>query len=347
MSEIDLLSTVEYGGCSAKLSPDQLSEVLGLLTPAQDPNLMVDISTHDDAGVYKLNDETALIYTTDFFPPVCSDPREFGQIAAANAISDVYAMGGKPLMALNLMMYSADKLPIEGFAEISLGGQDKALESGTLIVGGHTIDDHPPKYGMAVIGVVHPDRLISNGGASVGEKLILTKPLGTGALIAGHREGMADPACYQAALDQMKLLNKVGAELMQKYDVKAGTDVTGFALLGHAREVARASGVSLRIDSSRLPILDQVYELFEDGCIPGAAFRNLSYVESDVEFAADLDYNLRMLACDAQTSGGLLIAVAADKAEDMLTDLKASGVHDRAAIIGEVIKQGDSAIYLD
>ncbi len=338
MSAIDLLSTVEYGGCSAKLSPDQLSEVLKELKLPTHPDLLVDVSTHDDAGVYRINDQTALILTTDFFPPVCSDPHEFGQIAAANALSDVFAMGGTPLLCLNLMMYSATKLPLEGFAEILQGGQSKVNECGALVVGGHTIDDHPPKFGLAVVGTVHPDKIIANSGARPGDKLILTKPIGIGTLISGQREGMATESAYRNAVEQMKLLNKVGAEVMVAHGVKAATDVTGFGLLGHAREMALGSEVTLRIDTSELPLLEQAWELMEEGCIPGAAFRNLQYVQESVQFAEDLDYNLKMLCCDAQTSGGLLISAPADKAELILSEIRASGLHDQVAMIGEVLE---------
>ncbi|BDD12322.1 selenide, water dikinase (plasmid) [Fulvitalea axinellae] len=346
MEKIDLLKTVEYGGCSAKLSPTQLAEILSKLPKSSDERLLVDIDTHDDAGVYKLNDDTALIYTTDFFPPVCSDPFEFGQIAAANALSDVYAMGGTPIMALNIMMFSADKLPVEAFAEILQGGHDKVSEAGALTVGGHTIDDHPPKFGLAVVGTVQPDKLITNAKAQVGDALILTKPLGIGALIAGHREELAKESDYKRALEQMKLLNKKGAEIMAKHGAKAATDVTGFGLLGHAREIAKASDVSLIILTEEISFLPGAYELYDDGCIPGAAFRNLDYVKSDTEFGPELDYNLKMLCCDPQTSGGLLISIPSEKAHDLLSDLHASGIHDEASIIGEVVAPGQSRITL-
>ena len=346
-SGIDLLKTVEYGGCSAKLSPTELAGILSKLNFPSDPNLLVDISTHDDAGVYKINDQTALIFTTDFFPPVCSDPEEFGEIAAANALSDVFAMGGDALMCLNLMMYSTKELPVEGFAEILKGGQSKVTESGALVVGGHTIEDHPPKFGLAVIGTVHPDKIVSNSGARAGDKLILTKPLGIGALIAGKREQLASEEAYQSALEQMKLLNKTGAEIMRKYDTRCATDVTGFGLLGHAREIASGSGLTLRIDTAELPLLDEAYELYDDGCIPGAAFRNLQYIGDDAVFRDGLDYNLKMMTCDAQTSGGLLICAPAEAANDMLAELKASGLHPQASIIGEILPKSETALIVD
>ena len=208
---------VEYGGCSSKISPKQLEEILKYLPLPHDPNILVDIDTHDDAGVYRVNDELALVLTTDFFPPVCSDPYEFGQIAAANSISDVYAMGGDPVLALNIMMFPAAKLPMEAYAEILKGGFDKASEAGVRIIGGHTIDDTPPKYGLAVVGYIHPGRIITNAGARPGDNLILTKPVGTGIIMAGQRLGMADEQDIAEAMRLMKLLNKTGAEVMKKY----------------------------------------------------------------------------------------------------------------------------------
>lgn len=343
----DLLTTVEYGGCSAKLSPKQLEEVLLKLPLVKDDRLLVDIETHDDAGVYLLNDDTAIIFTTDFFPPICGDGYEFGKIAAANALSDVYAMGGKPLLALNLMMFASDKIPMDVFSQIMHGGADKVAESGAILVGGHTIDDHPPKYGLAVVGLVHPDKLMTNANACEGDVLILTKPIGTGALVAAQRMGMVDQEAYQVALDQMQLLNKEAAEIAEKFKVKAGTDITGFGLLGHALKLAKASQVSLRIEALKIPLLATAFQIFDDGCIPGAAFRNLEFVENDVSFSHKLDYNLKMLTCDAQTSGGLLLCVPRKDAQAMLKEIKECGVHPWAAIIGEVLPKGTKDVYID
>ncbi|MCC8062680.1 MAG: selenide, water dikinase SelD [Rikenellaceae bacterium] len=340
----DLLTTVEYGGCSAKLPASKLAELLDGIPMLKDSNVMVDVSTHDDAGVYRLDDRTALIVTTDFFPPVCSDPFEFGQIAAANSLSDVYAMGGRPLLALNLNMFPAGKIPLGVLREILLGGQSKINEAGALTMGGHTIDDWPPKYGLAVVGTVEPDRLVTNSGARAGQRLILTKPLGNGVIVAARRLGMASGEVYQNALDQMKLLNRVGAEVMRKYGVAGATDITGFGLMGHAASMADASGVSMRIEASALPVLAGARELVGEGCIPGAAFRNLEHVRGRVEFGCDADS--RMLALDAQTSGGLLMAVDADKAGAALAELRDSGLHPQAAVIGEVTSRGEKSICL-
>jgi len=345
--KFDLLSTVEQGGCSAKLSPVQLGEILAKLPKTDHPNLMVGIETHDDAGVYKLNEETALIYTTDFFPPVCSDAYEFGQIAAANALSDVYAMGGTPLLALNLMMFPASKIPIEVFGEILRGGHDKVTEAGALILGGHTIEDFPPKFGLAVVGTVHPDRLITNAGVRAGDRLILTKPLGTGVILAGQRNGMTEQSAVRKVLDYMKQLNKSGAAVMQEFNLKGATDITGFGLLGHAMRMADASNVTLRFNSEWLPYFPEALELLEEGCIPGAAFRNLEFVNASTLFGATLQYERKMLCCDAQTSGGLLMAVPAPMADEVLMVLKTKAGLPESAIIGEAVPKSKRSIYLD
>ncbi len=342
---VDLLQMVESGGCSAKISPKQLEEILKYLPLPVDPNILVDIDTHDDAGVYRVNNELALVLTTDFFPPVCSDPYEFGQIAAANSISDVYAMGGDPVLALNIMMFPASKLPMEAYAEILKGGFDKAAEAGVRIIGGHTIDDSPPKYGLAVVGYIHPEKIISNAGARQGDLLILTKPVGTAVIMAGHRLGMASDDDLSKAKKLMKLLNKTGAEVMKKYKIKGATDITGFGLAGHALKMAKASKVSFNINMKDVPLIGNAYQLIDDGCIPGASFRNLDYAEKDIEFAVDLDYNLKMLAFDAQTSGGLLFAAPTNKIDLILKDLMDVGLSD-SKVIGQVTELKKKFIYL-
>ena len=344
--KIDLLQMVESGGCSSKISPKQLEEILKYLPLPKDPNILVDIDTHDDAGVYRVNDDLALVLTTDFFPPVCSDPYEFGQIAAANSISDVYAMGGDPVLALNIMMFPASKLPMEAYAEILKGGFDKATEAGVRIIGGHTIDDSPPKYGLAVVGYVHPDRIITNSGARNGDLLILTKPVGTGVIMAAHRLGLASETDLNEAKRVMKLLNNSGAEVMKKYNIKGGTDITGFGLAGHALKMAKASKISIKINMKKVPLIGQAYNLVDDGCIPGASFRNLEYVEENLFIAPDLDYNLKMIAFDAQTSGGLLMSVPVDIVQEVLSDLHSVGL-TTATEIGIVTEKSHKFLFLD
>jgi selenide, water dikinase len=344
--KVDLLQMTENGGCSAKISPKQLEEILKFLPLPADPNILVDIDTHDDAGVYRVNDELALVLTTDFFPPVCSDPYEFGQIAAANSISDVYAMGGDPVVALNIMMFPATSLPMEAYAEIIKGGADKAAEAGVRIIGGHTIDDSTPKYGLAVVGYVHPDKIVTNSGARPGDLLILTKPIGTGIILAGQRLGLASVRDIDEAKRQMKLLNRSAAVVMKKFKVRGATDITGFGLAGHALKLARASKVSVTINMKQVPLIGETYRIIDEGCIPGAAFRNLDYAEADTSFATGIDYNLKMLAFDAQTSGGLLICSPNDQGEQIVAELREAGLID-SSVIGYVTEPGDKLVHLD
>ena len=341
----DLLKTVEQGGCSSKISPKQLEEILKDLPLPADPDILVDIATHDDAGVYRLDDNRALVFTTDFFPPVCSDPFEFGEIAAANSLSDVYAMGAKPILALNIMMFPSADMPLEVYKEILKGGYSKTEEAGVRIIGGHSIDDTPPKYGLAVIGIVNPERVITNSKAVAGDILILTKPVGTGIVMAGGSLSMASDREVGKALDQMKSLNSKAAELMQRNDVRAATDITGFGLAGHALKMARASNVTIEISIKNVPLLEGAYRLVDEGCLPGASFRNLDYVEKDLFTGPDIDYNLKMLSLDAQTSGGILMSVNESISGELLEQLVAGGCPD-SAIIGKVIKRGDSHIIL-
>ena len=334
MKNYDLLQTVEYGGCAAKLPAAELGRALAGLPASTHPNLLVSIETHDDAGVFKINDELALIQTTDFFTPVCSDPFEFGQIAAANALSDVYAMGGDVLTVLNIVAFPAN-IPLEVLREILKGGIEKVNEAGGIVVGGHTIVNETPVYGLAVTGTIHPRRIITNSAARPGDLLLLTKPLGTGAMMAGKRIGEAEPNHHQTVLESMKQLNKKAVPLMQKYGVACATDITGFGLAGHALKLATASGVTIKINVEKLPVFDGVSDLLNLGCIPGACFRNLEYVENESFFDESLNYEHKMLLMDAQTSGGLLICCKPDSMNDMMGELIDAGFR-KTALIGEV-----------
>lgn len=341
--KIHLLKECQYGGCSAKIDPTELSKLLEKIEIPGNENILVGLSTHDDAGVYKINNDTALIVTTDFFPPVVDDPYTFGVIAATNALSDIYAMGGRPLLALNLMHYPGSRLPLEGLAEILKGGQQAINEAGAFTMGGHTIEDPTPQYGLAVVGIVHPDQLIANNGAKVGQKLILTKPLGIGTIIAGQRLGMTSDKEYQAAIKQMTRLNKYAAEVMQQYNVKGATDVTGFGLVGHGFELAEASDATIVIDTKQLPTLPGTLRLLDDGCIPGAAFRNIKYAGKGLKVNCPL--MLSYLAADPQTSGGLLIAVDKEEAEEICNQIRQQG-DQQASIIGEVIAPQNNGIKI-
>ncbi len=341
----DLLQLVDQGGCSAKLSAEELEKALAGLPGILNENILVDITTHDDAGVYKIREDYALVQTTDFFPPVCSDPFDFGQVSAANALSDVYAMGGEVLTALNIVLFPA-ALPLEILKEILRGAQDKVAEAGGVIVGGHTIANDVPVVGLSVTGWVHPEKIITNTGASPGDVLILTKPVGTGIIISAKRNDLTDEETYRSAVDTMKQLNKDAAEVMRKYDIKGATDITGFGILGHALKMAQGSNVSMRINADSVPYLNNVPGLIEMGCIPGAAFRNIEFVENHCAFDSGVDYTHKMLVVDAQTSGGMLIAVPAGKAPNMLAELQAAG-YPRSAVIGEVMQRKENFLFIE
>jgi len=342
--EFDLLNIVEQGGCSSKLPAKELNEALADLPKMTNENLLVDINTHDDAGVYKINDSYALIQTTDFFPPVCSDAYDFGQIAAANALSDVYAMGGQVLTALNITMFPT-KLPMKLLKQILKGGYDKVNEAGGVIAGGHTIEDDIPKYGLAVTGWVHPNKIVTNSQAQPGDILILTKPIGTGITISAKKIGLAPDKTYKNVIKSMKQLNNKAAEIMSKFKVKCATDITGFGLLGHSLKMAQASNVSIKINSASVPEFEKINELIEMGCIPGAAFRNLEFIEKDCVFEKSVDYNNKMLLLDAQTSGGMLISTPKDNVDNLLSDLIEAG-YKSSTVIGEIMKSKEKNIYI-
>jgi len=345
MNKFDLLTTVEYGGCSCKLPAKELQKALAGLPGTPHPNLLVNADSHDDAGVFKINDEVALIQTTDFFSPLCSDPYEFGQIAAANALSDVYAMGGEVLTVLNIAAFPANT-PLSALQEILKGGIDKVKESGGVVAGGHTIVNDVPIYGLAVTGTVHPKKIITNAAASPGDVLILTKPTGAGVVLAAHRIGQTDDANLQIVFNSMKQLNREGSVLMQKYGITCATDVTGFGLAGHALKVAMASHVTLHIDSAKVPFFTGTLEQIESGCIPGACFRNLEFTDGHCSFGANLDFNHKILMHDAQTSGGLLICCHQALVADLLAELKTAG-YSASAVIGHVISASQTSLVIE
>ncbi len=333
--EYDLLKNIESGGCSAKLAPGKLDALLKGIPFVKNKNLLVGAESSDDAAVYKINDETAVIQTVDFFPPLCTDPYEFGQIAAANALSDVFAMGGKAILALNLVMFPDDETGTDALRHILQGGAEKISEAGAVLAGGHTIIDKTPKYGLAVTGVVHPGRVITNSAACAGDVLILTKSIGTGVILAGERINATRHYDLSCAMDSMKQLNNKTSDIMQKYDIKCATDITGFGLLGHCNEIAIGSDVALNVFAYKIPQLPGAYDLIDIGCIPCAAFSNLKFVEQNTVFSENLDYNLKMLACDAQTSGGILLCAPQNKADSVINELVEAG-YCSTAIIGDV-----------
>ena len=343
--KIELLSCALEGGCSAKIPPDLLEKTLApIMQTKVDSNLLSDVDIGDDAGVYKISDDNALIFTVDYFPPVIADPYGFGQIAACNSISDIYAMGGEPKLALNITMFPKDD-SLNILANILKGGQDKATEAGVLVVGGHTITDTTVKYGMAVIGFAHPNKITTNSAAKDGDIIILTKALGTGTCLAAMRQGLVKDSDIEDVFESMKTLNKKACAIMNKYNVKCATDITGFGLIGHAYKMALASNVSIEINSSALPMFNKSYDVLDMGCIPGAAFTNMRYVGSNILVDDDVDYNLKMLSFDPQTAGGLFICVNKDNAENILADLWREGI-DCATIIGRVSKKEKEFIHL-
>lgn len=311
-----------------------MARILSKLPATADPRLLVGIETGDDAGVYLLTDELALIQTVDFFTPVVDDPFLYGQIAAANALSDVYAMGGEPLTALNIICYPTACGDLETLEEILRGGAAKLAEAEVLLVGGHSVEDKEPKYGLAVTGVVHPAKLITNRGARPGDTLVLTKRLGTGVITTALKAALAPATAVTAACQEMAMLNRAAAEAMLEVGVNACTDITGFGLLGHALQLARASQVHLTINAAAVPFLPEVQELAALGLIPAGTYANREYVGPYVRYDPAIPEVIRDLLTDPQTSGGLLIAVPAARCDHLLAELEKRNV--RAAVIGAV-----------
>lgn len=335
---IKLTSLSSKGGCGCKIGPADLMQVLRNLPPAvPNPNLLVGLDTSDDAGVYKLTEDLALVQTVDFFTPIVDDPYAFGQIAAANALSDIYAMGGKPLTVLNIVAFPISVLDKSILADILRGAADKVQEAGATLVGGHSIDDKEPKFGLAVTGLVHPDKVRTNAAAQAGDKLILTKPIGVGILTTSIKKDQLTPEETSRLTAVMSTLNKTAAEIMSPYDVHACTDVTGFGLLGHASEMAKGSGKGLIIRQSDVPMLPRVRELAEQGFVPGGTKNNFAHLEGSILYPEAMDQLSRYILCDAVTSGGLLMSVAPEHSDELLSKLIDAGVE--AACIGEVTEE--------
>ena len=307
-----------------------------------DPRLVVGPATADDAAVWRLDNGMALVQTVDFFTPIVDDPYLFGQIAAANSLSDIYAMGAKPLLALNIVAFPLCSLGVDVLAAILQGGADKVAEAGAVVAGGHSVDDPEPKYGLAVTGMAAADRVLANAGARPGDALVLTKPLGTGILATAARAEMF-LAGVAAAEASMAALNRAAAEVMAGFSVHACTDITGFGFLGHAREMAAASGVSLENQSQAVPLLPEAAEAAAMGLVPAGAYANREFLQGAVFFAPEVPENLRDLLFDPQTSGGLLLAVDETAAADLVAALRAAGVA-AAAIVGRVSGQGKGEI---
>jgi selenide,water dikinase len=313
------LTSLSHGaGCGCKLSAADLRPIVAGLAAPTDPRVLVAADTADDAGVVKLTDDLAIVQTADFFTPIVDDPYAFGRIAATNALSDIYAMGGEPVSALNLVAYPLETLGGALLAEILRGGADAVAEAGASVVGGHSIDDPEPKYGLAVTGTVHPDRVLRNSGGRAGDALVLTKPLGAGAVATAIKRGLADGELVDRAIEVMTTLNARAATQARAAGAHALTDVTGFGLLGHLHELAEASGVAAEVDGGAVPAIDGVLELLADErALAGGSKRNRADAETFTSFAAEVQEPRRRLCCDAMTSGGLLAAVAPERAGEI------------------------------
>jgi selenide, water dikinase len=314
----------------------ELAQVLRHVVPVNDPDALVGYATGDDAAVYRIAADRAVVVTADFFTPIVDDPYDFGRIAAANALSDIYAMGARPLFVLNLVGFPRELLAEGILEEIMRGGSDVVSEAGVPTLGGHSIDDAEPKYGLVAVGEVNPDRVVTNAGAHPGDALVLTKPLGSGVIATAIKKGAASDAVIQEAVAVMATLNRGAAEAMRAAGVTAATDVTGFGLLGHLHRMLAASGASARVDAAAVPLLAGARALAGAGHVPGGTGRNLADLAEHVRFAASVDESARTLLCDAQTSGGLLIAVAEEALEGLLADL--AGKAPSAAVIGSVVE---------
>lgn len=343
-NEVKLTKLASCAGCGAKVGAGTLCNLLEGFQTHYDANLLVGYDKSDDASVYRVSDELAIVQTTDFFPPIVDDPFMYGQIAATNALSDVYAMGGEPKLALNIMCIP-EKMDKATVQEILRGGYAKAYEAGAIITGGHTIHGAEPIYGLAVTGFVKPENVWTNSGAQPGDVLLLTKPLGVGILTTAAKAGLVDQELLDKLYVQMSTLNKYAHDVLVKYSVHACTDVTGFALLGHSLEMAQGSGVTVHLKAQAVPYHEEAYEMADMGFIPAGAYRNRDFAEAGVRVVGEVARALQDIFYDPQTSGGLLCAVPAAEAEACLAELRAVAPSTR--IIGYVTEKLDSAIYLE
>jgi cysteine desulfurase len=341
--EVRLTRFTHGMGCACKLRPQDLEQVLRKLPKPGDPAVIVDVSTSDDAAVYRLGPDLAVVQTVDFFTPIADDPFDFGAVSAANSLSDVYAMGARPLFALSVVGFPSRRLPLSVLERILEGAAEVAREAGISIVGGHTVDDTEPKFGLAVTGVVHPDRVVRNSTARAGDELVLTTPIGTGILATAVKRGLADEATARRLVSTMRRLNKDAAAAMEKTGANACTDVTGFGLLGHLREMAAGSGLDVDLEASCVPVLERARDLAAADVVPGGTLDNLEHVSRFVDWSPGLSRVDRLLLADAQTSGGLLIAVAPERTAALLAALQAGGVVE-ARRVGRFTRAGAGRI---
>jgi selenide,water dikinase len=322
-----------------------LAEVLEKLPQSKHPSLLVGFNKADDAGVFLINDRQALVQSVDFFPPIVDDPYYFGQIAAANALSDIYAMGGRPLTALNIVGFPTDKMPARILTEILRGANEKIEETGAVVVGGHSIKDQELKFGLAVTGLIDPDNIITNAKAKTGDRLFLTKPLGTGIITTGIKRNKVDKKLTDLVTAQMAALNRDAAELMVKFKADAATDITGFGLLGHAFEMAAASEVSILIRSQKVPLLERAKELADEGMIPGGANDNRLFLADKVQLNEGVDKSIEKVLFDPQTSGGLFIAMPSERADNFESEMQKRNILCRP--VGEVIEKNNYPVIVE
>ena len=332
-------------GCACKLRPQELEKVLKDIPISTDPNILIDTRNSDDAAVYRISETTALVQTVDFFTPIVDEPYAFGAIAAANALSDIYAMGAKPLFALNIVGFPSNRLPLEVLREILKGAADKAREAGICVLGGHTIDDPEPKYGMVITGIAHPDKIWTNAGARENDSIILTKPVGTGILTTALKRRLVSQKTMMEVIASMSELNKTAAEIIEKHSIHSCTDVTGFGLVGHLSEVSVASRVDVELFADKVPVFNETTGLAAANIIPGGSVNNLNHFSKHVTWDKNISEITRIILCDAQTSGGLLFSVPANEKEEILSELKAAGLH-YAAHIGTCLGKGEGRIYV-
>jgi len=344
LKEIRLTQFTHGLGCACKLRPQVLEELLKNLPAEIFPDVLVGNEQADDAAVYRINDQQAIVQTLDFFTPIVDDPYTFGAIAAANALSDIYAMGARPLFALNIAGFPSNRLPVSVLSQILKGASDKAAEAGISVIGGHTVDDTEPKFGMAVTGIVHPDKIWRNSGAKPGDVLILTKPIGTGILATAMKQGMADQQSINRTIELMLDLNKTAAEVMLGFPVSTATDITGFGLLGHLHEVISASRLDAEILVNAVPVIPGAEEMAAAGIIPGGTINNLEFSNRFVKWDENISYVRKILLCDAQTSGGLLVSIPAGFADNIIKNLSDKGI--KGVVIGRMSEKGSGFIYV-
>lgn len=344
IKEVKLTQMTKTAGWAAKIGPETLAQVLCKLPKFKDDNLIVGIETSDDAAVYKITDDIAMIQTVDFFTPIVDDPYTFGQIAAANSLSDVYAMGGEPKLALNIVGFP-NCLDPSIMAEILKGGASKVIEAGATLAGGHSIEDDEPKYGLCVTGFINPNKIFKNYGAKAGDVLILTKQIGSGIVNTAVKADMSSKEAVDEAITVMTSLNKKAKEVIENYDINSCTDITGFGLIGHSIEMAEASNVSFEINVKDVPIISNAMEFAEMGLVPAGAYKNMAYFEGKTDFN-NVDEAYKDLFFDPQTSGGLLFSVNKDDAKKIIEDMDKKGLDTKFAIIGRVVERKEKYIYL-